>query len=230
MSKTTSELSHALAGLAAAAHPALRSGCRPITLGDECALTEAELAPVRNAVTSVRRATGTARILARALLAEAGGPCGAEIPRARSGAPRWPPGFVGSLAHDAEFAVAVVAPSQSVVSVGVDLEPALPLPGDLLDLVATPAEQRQLDGNLLLARLLFCMKEAVYKATHPVDGAFLEHHDVEVCLESRTAVTRFGRVLRIHTADRPRLLALTILERGNPCATSDCDEPQRRAE
>jgi 4'-phosphopantetheinyl transferase EntD len=222
MSETASELAHVLAGLAAAAHPALRSGCRPITFGDEGALTVAELAPLRKAVISVRRASGAARVLARALLAEAGGPCAAQLPRARSGAPQWPQGFVGSLAHDAEFAVAVVAPSAALASVGVDLEPALPLPDGLLGLVATPAEQRQLNGDLLLARLLFCMKEAVYKATHPIDGVFLEHHDIEVCLESRMARTRSKRVLRIHTADWPRLLALTILERENIHAAGNC--------
>jgi 4'-phosphopantetheinyl transferase EntD len=55
------------------------------------------------------------------------------------------------------------------------------------------------------------VKEAVYKATHPIDGVFLEHHDVEVCLTSSVALTSSGRSLRIHTISQPRLVALALL-------------------
>jgi 4'-phosphopantetheinyl transferase EntD len=96
-------------------------------------------------------------------------------------------------------------------SVGVDIEPAAPLPSNLLDLIATPSERRQLKGDLFVARRLFCMKEAVYKATHPLDRVFLNHHDVEICLSSSTARTSTGRILRIHAADQPRLIAITVL-------------------
>ena len=95
--------------------------------------------------------------------------------------------------------------------VGIDIEPPLPLPEDLLDVIATPGEREQLKGNLVSARLLFCMKEAVYKATHPIDGVFLEHHDVEVSLASSVALTSSGRCLRIYTMARPRLIALAFL-------------------
>jgi 4'-phosphopantetheinyl transferase EntD len=128
-----------------------------------------------------------------------------------SRAPRWPPGFVGSLAHDREFAVAAVAPAASILGVGIDVEPRLPLPEELLDMIATPGERAQLKGDLVFARLLFCMKEAVYKATNPIDGVFLEHHDVEVCLESSIAFTSSRRKLRIHTISRPRLVSLAML-------------------
>ena len=163
------------------------------------------------AIASVRRASGAARIVARALLAELGAPPAVELPRSASRAPQWPPGFVGSLAHDGEYAAAAVAPAPSIRGVGIDIEPPLPLPEDLLDVIATPGEREQLKGNLVSARLLFCMKEAVYKATHPIDGVFLEHHDVEVSLASSVALTSSGRCLRIYTMARPRLIALALL-------------------
>jgi 4'-phosphopantetheinyl transferase EntD len=195
----------------ARAHPELNAGCRVIAVGDEFALTPAELRPISRSIVSVRRASGAARIVARKLLAQLDAPPPIELPRSTSGAPRWPPGFVGSLAHDDEFAVAVVARSRSVRSVGIDIEPVLPLPEDLLQIVTTPHEREQLDKDLVSARLLFCIKEAVYKATFPVDGVFLEHHDVDVCLTSSIARTSTGRGIRFYAIARPRLVAIAML-------------------
>jgi 4'-phosphopantetheinyl transferase EntD len=93
----------------------------------------------------------------------------------------------------------------------VDVEPCAPLPAHLLTEVATNSERRQLNGDLIAARQLFCMKEAVYKATNPLDGGFLDHHDIEVCMKSGIATTSSGHTLRIHTADSPRLLAVTVM-------------------
>ena len=206
-----SQLSDRLNVLAGAAHPELRAACREIAVGDELALTPEELRPLDRAIVAVRRASGAARIVAKTLLARLGASPRVELPRSTSGAPRWPPGFVGSLAHDSEYAVAAVARATLIRGLGIDVEPALPLPEDLLDIVATPSEQEQLKGDLVSARLLFCIKEAVYKATNPVDGVFLEHHDVEVSLSSAVALTSSGQSLRIYTIARPRLIALALL-------------------
>ena len=206
-----SDLSARLEILARAAHPEIRAGAREIAVGDELALTAAELRPIDRAVASVRRASGAARIVARALLAKLGASPESELPRSASRAPRWPPGFVGSLAHDDQYAVAAVARASAIRGVGIDIEPPLPLPEELLDMIATANERRELKGNLVSARLLFCIKEAVYKATHPIDGVFLEHHDVEVRLTDSVAFTKSGHSLLIHTMARPRLIALALL-------------------
>jgi 4'-phosphopantetheinyl transferase EntD len=205
-------VSRQLETLAGRLHPAIRAGCRAIMPGDEHRLTAAEAAPLARAVAPVRRASAAARLLAKELLAEAGCAGPIELPRPlRMEGPRWPPDYAGSLAHDAEVAVAAVVRIAQVASLGVDVEPALPLPADLLDVVATPRERTQLGGDLLAARLLFCMKEAVYKTTNPLDGIFLDHHDVEVDLPSRIARTASGRLLRIEAAAAPRLVAITML-------------------
>ena len=162
-------------------------------------------------IASVRRASGAARIAARTLLAKLGASAAVDLPRSASGAPQWPAGFIGSLAHDREFAVAAVALAGSLRSVGIDVEPPLPLPEDLLEMIATHSERKQINRDFVLARLLFCMKEAVYKATHPIDGVFLEHHDVEVSLASSVAITRSGHSLRVYTIARPRLIAIALL-------------------
>jgi len=208
----TARIERELAALAARANPGLSAGCRAIRAGDGEALSAAEAAPLEGAVGSVRNASGAARIVARRLLAGLGAPGPVELPRLASGAPSWPPGFVGSLAHDEAVAVAAVARSGAVRGVGIDVEPALPLPAELVDLVATPAERGDLAADLVGARLLFCAKEAVYKATNPLDGLFLEHRDVEVRLGSGTASTLTGHSLRLFLSRSPRLLALAILD------------------
>src|SRR5262249_12591348 len=152
-------------------------------------------------VLAVRRRSGAARIAVRGLLAALEAST-LEVPRGALKAPLWPAGIVGSLAHDPDLALAAAAPSVSLRSVGVGIEPALPLPSELLYTVATESERRMLAGDLLRARLLFCAKEAVYKATSQLDGIFLEHHDVQVDLDALVAVTRTRRTLRLQTICR----------------------------
>jgi 4'-phosphopantetheinyl transferase EntD len=205
-------ISDQLAILASFANAELLTGCRVLQLADEFKLFPCESVALRNAASVVRRRSGTARVVARSLLRGLGS-SSLELPRASSGAPRWPKGFVGSLSHDSDFAVAAVAIQRSMNSVGIDIEPNSPLRPELLDLVASPAERAQLGGDLLSARLLFSIKEAVYKATHPLDGQFLDYTDVEVDLDKLSARTVTGHNLRVFAVTQPRILTLTTVPR-----------------
>jgi 4'-phosphopantetheinyl transferase EntD len=52
----------------------------------------------------------------------------------------------------------------------------------------------------------------VYKAIHPLDQTFLEHHDVEVNLSERKAVVRGGRVVELRfSISAHHLVALAFL-------------------
>ena len=93
--------------------------------------------------------------------------------------------------------MAAVGLHRDVGAVGIDVEPAMPLPADMLDLIATPQERQGIAGDPLRGKLLFAVKEAVYKAVHPLDRVFLEFHDIEVDLAGRKAVTRTGRVVAL---------------------------------
>lgn len=225
---SSSDLSDQLTRLGAAASPGLFVGCRAIAIGDELQLTSAELLSLGNSSLKARRASGSARIVARGLLAQMGAHC-SELPRSASGAAQWPKGYIGSLAHDQGFAVAATARCDVAAAIGIDVEPAIALPDDAYDLVATASEQKQLGGDLLSARFLFCIKEAVYKATSHLDGKFLEPHDVEVCMATLVATTTTGRKLHVHASRYPRLLALAVLffaegNRTNP-SLMDCKTP-----
>ena len=139
----------------------------------------------------------------------------APLPRSPSGAPAWPEGVIGSLAHDDDFAVAAVARRGLIVGLGVDVEPAEPLPADLVDLVLNAVERRETKGDRVTQRLVFVAKEAVYKAIHPLDGTPLEYADIEIALGEGRATLRDGRRLQLVTLAGERLVAVALAwERG----------------
>ncbi|MEZ5788024.1 MAG: 4'-phosphopantetheinyl transferase superfamily protein [Xanthobacteraceae bacterium] len=189
---TNPVLQGALAGLA----PGIAVGHRLIAPGDDVALLDEEAQSITSAVVAVRRASGTARLVARDLLKRLGYPA-CSVPKTKSGAPAWPAGVIGSLAHDEQIAVAAVALRRDFEALGVDVEPAEPLPPDVLDLVATARERAGLGNDPLRGRLLFAAKEAVYKALYPRHRVFLEYHDIEVDLAAGNAVVRKERGLEL---------------------------------
>lgn len=203
------ELGAALAGLAG---PGLVTGCRRIAPGDAEALWPEEAATLRRAVPGVRAQSGAARIVARGLMARLG-QAPAAIPRATGAPPRWPAGLVGSLAHDPDYAVAVLGRAERWRGLGVDLEPALPLPEGVLEEIATPYEIARLDPGGIGGRLVFAVKEALYKAVNPIDGCDLGFHDVEVDLAAGLCRTATGWRLPVACVAAPRICALVAVAR-----------------
>jgi len=191
----------------ALALPGMSIGYRLISPGDEHALLDAEAASIASSVAAVRRASGAARIVARRLLAPFGY-AGFALRRGASGEPLWPAGITGSLAHDDTVAVAVVGRQSDVRALGIDIEPAVPLPSDMLAQVATAEELRRIADDPLQGRLLFAAKEAVYKACYPLDRAFLEFHDIEVDLADHKAVTKTGHAATLRYGISSHVLVL----------------------
>lgn len=183
---------------------------RVITEGDEQALLAEERAAFARSVVKVRRASGAARIVARELMRRAG-VAPQPVVKSAGGMPAWPDGIVGSLAHDATVAVAALARRDDYFSLGVDIEPAEPLASDLLDMVATAGERAAMRDEPLEGRLLFSIKEAVYKATYPLDRVFLDHHDVEVDLAARKAMVRNGRMVPFVYAGTSHFVVLAFI-------------------
>lgn len=197
-------LARELAGLAP---PRLLIGHRLITPGDECALLEPERASIASHVAERLRASGAARIVARELLARLG--CvSCALPKGPTGAPVWPAGIAGSLAHDERIAVAAVGWSRDVGAVGIDVEPATLLPPEMLDLVATARERPAIEADPFGGRLLFAAKEAVYKAVHPLDGRFLDYHDIAVDVGGGRASVSNGRIVELRFCVSSHLVVL----------------------
>jgi 4'-phosphopantetheinyl transferase EntD len=164
------------------------------TRGD---ILDAELFPeeesiVGRAVEKRRREFLTARACARQALAQLG-IAPAAIPSGPRGEPRWPDGIVGSITHCDGYRACAVARSTDLATVGIDAEPNQPLPDGVLGDIALPEERRQL-GNLARDapdvrwdRLLFSIKESVYKAWFPLAERWLGFEDAKVAIDPRRA-------------------------------------------
>ena len=131
------------------------------------------------------------RALAAAAL-DALGASSMEVARAEDGAPLWPPGMVGSIAHDAHHAAVMAAHAPHWLALGVDVEPDQPLPDDAATLILTDDERAALNAltpgqPLRHARLWFGAKECVHKALHPLRGAWLEFSEVRITLTAPEA-------------------------------------------
>jgi 4'-phosphopantetheinyl transferase EntD len=151
----------------------------------EAVLFPEEEAVVERAVEKRRKEFATGRVCARKALAGLG-VSPRPVPSGPKGSPVWPAGVVGSITHCDGYFAAAVARGADLVSIGIDAEPDQPLPSQLVPDIALPAEIAwlRLAGRELPAvswdRLLFCMKEAVYKAWYPLAGRWLGFEDATV--------------------------------------------------
>jgi len=144
-----------------------------------------EAAAVAGAAAERRREFGTVRWCARKALRQLGVPAAPIVPDVDR-APRWPVGIVGSMTHCADYRAAVVARSGDLCGIGIDAEPHAALPSDVLDFVLRGEERARVAAladagpDLHWDRLVFCAKEAVYKAWFPVTGGWLDFDDVSI--------------------------------------------------
>ncbi|MFF5531328.1 4'-phosphopantetheinyl transferase [Streptomyces cinerochromogenes] len=133
-----------------------------------------------------RREFATVRGCARRALTTLGHAPVPLVPDPR-GVPRWPAGVVGSMTHCRGYRAAVVGWRRDVRALGVDAEPSRPLREGVLRTVSRPEERERIarleEAHPQLAcwdRLLFCAKEAVFKAWFPETRRELGFRDVVV--------------------------------------------------
>jgi 4'-phosphopantetheinyl transferase EntD len=147
-----------------------------------------EEAAVGNAVAVRRLEFVTARACAREALAQLGLPP-QPIPAGARGEPLWPAGIVGSITHCAGYRACAVARASELLTIGVDAETDDPLPGGLIGDIALPEEQRWVeaaadtDPGVSWDRLLFSIKESVYKAWFPLTRSWLGFEDASVAID-----------------------------------------------
>ncbi|ANE81138.1 4'-phosphopantetheinyl transferase [Mycobacterium adipatum] len=177
-------------------------------LPEEAPLVARSVAKRRNEFVTVRHC-------ARIALGEIGV---APVPilKGEKGEPCWPDGVVGSLTHCDGFRGAVVARQGEIRSVGIDAEPHDVLPRGVLDAISLPIERSQLSTlptGLHWDRILFCAKEATYKAWFPLTHRWLGFEDAHITftLDSSGSAGTF----------RSRILIDPAAEQGPPLAALD---------
>jgi 4'-phosphopantetheinyl transferase EntD len=176
---------------------------------------------IARSVAKRRNEFTTARHCARIALRQLGLPS-APILKGDKGEPLWPDGAVGSITHCAGFRAAVVGRSPRVRSVGVDAEPHDVLPDGVLDAISLQAERREiaaLADGLHWDRILFCAKEATYKAWFPLTKRWLGFEDAHITFDAvGTSGGFISRILIDGSAlTGPPLTQLTgrwLVERG----------------
>jgi 4'-phosphopantetheinyl transferase EntD len=107
---------------------------------------------------------------------------------------------VGSLTHCEGYRGAVVGRVGDVRSVGIDAEPHDVLPHGVLNSVSLPAERRELAAmpdSLHSDRILFCAKEATYKAWYPLTHRWLGFEDAHIVFDINADETSGEFVSRI---------------------------------
>ncbi|WP_329377733.1 4'-phosphopantetheinyl transferase superfamily protein [Streptomyces sp. NBC_01351] len=156
---------------------------------DELRLFPEEEALIRNAVPKRRLEFGTVRMCARRAMGTLGVEPSAVMP-GRRGVPQWAPSVVGSMTHCAGFRGVALARAEEFASVGIDAEPNAPLPEGVLESIALPQElrrTRELERaapEIAWDRLLFSIKEAVYKTWFPLTGQELDFTDALVSVDA----------------------------------------------
>lgn len=151
----------------------------PVTLFPE------EEALLTRAVEVRRREFATVRLCARLALHRIGVPA-TPLTRGPRGEPRWPEGVAGSMTHCEGYRAAALARTTDILSIGIDAEPAGPLPDGVLDVVSLPGERAHLTDlasrapRLPWDRLLFSAKESVFKTWYPLTRRELGFDEAEV--------------------------------------------------
>jgi len=156
--------------------------CRDID-GDVSALFAEESSAISTAVPRRQAEFAAGRMAARTALAKLD-QAPVALPMRSDRTPVWPGGYRGSISHCRTAVVAAAVRSKAAPGqIGIDIEEAAPLERELWDEICTPSEVKWLKVQgtpALWAKIMFSIKEAVYKAQYLVTGRMLEFPEVEL--------------------------------------------------
>lgn len=162
----------------------------PVGAASENLLYPDEFAVVAKAVEKRRREFAAGRICARKALVRLGR-AACSIPVGAMREPIWPADVTASITHDGDHAMVGMASARDVRLLGIDLAIAKPLGPELRALVCSEDEMRSLtlfadsfsDNDPF--KLVFSLKESIYKCLFPVVRKIFDFHDVRVNLRAR---------------------------------------------
>jgi 4'-phosphopantetheinyl transferase EntD len=160
--------------------------CDPRTF-ESCEISETKF--VKHAVIHRRREFVAGRLCAHIGLRTLGAPktmiCPAEDRR-----PIWPLGYSGSISHCQDYCAAAVARDSDHASVGIDVEGGEDLDAALVRVICTPDERSFLTRTSStrpgrLAKLIFSIKESVYKFDYQIHRHRYDFQNVEIYFDKQ---------------------------------------------
>ena len=143
-----------------------------------------ETAQFGRAIESRTKEFATTRSCARLALAKMGVPA-VPILRGPNREPLWPDGVIGSITHCRGYRAASVAMQSHLLAIGIDAEIHESLPDEVLQHVCLDQEMAWLTKappGTHWDRVLFSVKESVYKAWFPLTQRWLGFEDVAVII------------------------------------------------
>lgn len=164
----------------------IRVAC--VEIGDRTdSLLPEERRSIESARPSRQKEFAAGRWLARQLL-EPLGHGSAVLPRAEDRLPIWPAGIVGSVTHSGALCAVAIARASEIALLGLDLEPDEPVKEGLARLVCRDAEHDWIaspdaEERNRRCRIVFSVKEAVYKAFYPRVRRVWSFQDVCVAID-----------------------------------------------
>lgn len=147
-----------------------------------------EAAHLTRAIAKRQQEFAAGRAMAReAMQALAGAPVVLPILSGEDRAPIWPAGWQGSISHKSTLCMAVVG--QSGPLLGLDVEEDVPLAQNLIPTICSETEIARISGadEGHLAKLIFCAKEAAYKAQYPLTRMVFGFHRLEMRLDAQAS-------------------------------------------
>lgn len=124
------------------------------------------------------------RLCAEHALRTSGHELAGPIGQGESGDPQWPEGWTGSISHTGRIALSIVSPRTGRFSIGIDAEEVLDEQTlhDVLQVCAHESERHLVTGGpdrgRLAATVMFCAKEAYYKAIHGEVQRFVDFDEM----------------------------------------------------
>lgn len=184
----------------------MRGDCWPASL------PASERALVEGAVARRRREFASGRVCARRAQ-ERLGLAPVAILIGAHGEPLWPSEVVGSITHCAGYRACALAPTSEIAGIGIDAEPHAALPPGILESVASMGEIDRLralhrhDPATFWDRLLFCAKEAAYKAIFPVVQRRLGFDAADITIDAHGGMFRADLAVGVSAARRSEALS-----------------------
>jgi 4'-phosphopantetheinyl transferase EntD len=156
------------------------------------------------AIDKRRREFAAGRAAARVAMA-ASGMVPAAVGMAPDRSPVWPKGVTGGITHTRNCALAALGSELALGGIGIDVEERTPLKAQLVSEICTDAERTWLSGrpeSHILAKLIFCAKEAAYKCQFPVSRKVFGFDvlDTDFNMENNRFTARFTRDVKPFSA------------------------------